>query len=69
MKPSNLSEYFEERPTAVEGCHGFAGASRTSGGLGGPFEERPTAVEGCHGFAGASRTSGGLGGPFEAPHV
>jgi hypothetical protein len=52
----------------IEERHGFAGARRTSGGLGDPSRPPIQSIE-CHGFAGARRTSGGLGGPVEAPHV
>jgi hypothetical protein len=52
----------------IEVRHGFAGARRTSGGVGDPSRPPMPSIE-RHGFAGARRTSGGVGGPFEAPHV
>jgi hypothetical protein len=50
----------------IEERHGFAGARRTSGGLGGPSRPPMQSIE-RHGFAGARRTSGGLGGPARPP--
>jgi len=45
----------------IEERHGFPGALRALGGVGG-IEER-------HGFPGALRALGGVGGHIGAPHV
>src|SRR2546427_599614 len=59
-------------PGGIEGRHGFAGARRARGGMGGhfgaPHAGRPGGIEGRHGFAGAPRARGGMGGHFGAPH-
>src|SRR5436309_5956953 len=54
---------------SIEGRHGFAGAPRALGGVGGHFGAPQTArsIEGRHGFAGAPRAFGGCGGPFRGP--
>ena len=52
----------------IEERHGFAGALRAWGGLGGPSRPPMKSIE-RHGFAGALRAWGGLGGHIGAPHV
>ncbi len=47
----------------IEERHGFAGAQRALGGVGG------RAIEERRGFAGALRALGGVGGHVGAPHV
>ncbi len=55
----------------TEERHGFPGALRALGGVGGhigaPCGKRTT--EERHGFPGALRTLGGVGGHIGAPHV
>jgi 5'-nucleotidase / UDP-sugar diphosphatase len=52
--------------------HGYAGAPRTPGGMGGHIgapHVRASLEEERHGYAGALRTPGGMGGHIGAPHV
>jgi hypothetical protein len=51
----------------LEGRPGFAGASPSAGGLGGPSRPEGSDLEGRPGFAGASPSAGGLGGPSRPP--
>ena len=53
----------------IEEGHGFAGARRVSGGLGGQSRPPIQSIEEGHGFAGARRALGGVGGHIGAPHV
>ena len=55
----------------IEERHGFPGALRASGGVGGHVEapHGKDGIEERHGFPGALRASGGVGGHVGAPHL